>query len=195
MSPTYPKDCHFCGHYTYFGSALCVNALCLQEATADEDAHGRGGRARQHRPKRRRTGNQAKRDKYWAERTAARRETRALQVRPEEQDQAREEAEEAQAHHLASIAKFEAYMKRQQAAEQAQASATVSGLPPHEAGDEEDESWGHWGPQGQHQDPRNRPQDRRPKTPPRPRQKKRHRSLCHGSQSTRRLQLQSLNRL
>ena len=189
MHPTYPKDCHFCRQSTYFGNALCVNALCLRDAAKAEDAQKPGGRADKHGQKRRRTGTQVKRELYWAKKKAGRKETRVHHVRADEQEQARAEAEEAQAYHLDRMAEFAAAAKRKQAL-QAQrdfdgdtpAAATVSGLPPGE-GDEEDDSWGHW--RSWHQHPRQnrtrrtppwRPKtpgkERRPKTPPRPPQKK-----------------------
>ena len=164
-----PMDCSYCGRRNvWFGSNNCVGIPCLKlrREQAEERAHRPLGEQRPNPPKRRRTGDQTKRQAWFGQRAAVSRAVDVMAVGPDQRDRAQRNLEAAEAY-----ASLNARRARSKPAQQMQA-------PTHaDEADAEDEHWGDWGPAPKGRRPKTPP--RRPKTPPRapkkPAQKKPHR--------------------
>ena len=152
-----PMDCSYCGRRNvWFGSNNCVGIPCLKlrREQAEERAHRPLGEQRPNPPKRRRTGDQTKRQAWFGQRAAVSRAVDVMAVGPDQRDRAQRNLEAAEAY-----ASLNARRARSKPAQQMQA-------PTHaDEADAEDEHWGDWGPAPKGRRPKTPP--RRPKTPPR----------------------------
>jgi len=133
-----PRDCNFCGRRNvYFGGSTCVGIGCLKKRTPE--AQERASRPPGQAAKRRRTGDQSKRERWMGTIHANKRTIDAMALGPEERDKAKRTADDWDA--------LQARRQRQRREEAAE-------------DPEENDSWGKWGP-------KDLPQRPAPKTPPR----------------------------